>query len=158
MNYSKLIDKLDMQKSWFEEHFSSNQTETGWNSSEIINHFISIEIIGINSFKEYSNKSKKIGLKESFNSFLLNSALRLPLKFPAPKRVSSMNSDTSKDELFQNWIKTRTDLIEIINSYPSEKRKHSFFNHPKAGLISLSNYLKFLYLHHNHHKNQFLKK
>ena len=156
MKYSTLINKLDSQKNWFEEHFSSDQSETGWNSSEIINHFISIEEAGITNFTTFSEKSKKLGLKESLNSFALNTALRLPVKYAAPNRVSNLKSDSSKVELFIHWNSVRIQFEEIINSYSSEKKNYSFFNHPKTGLMNLSNYLKFIYLHHNHHKNQFL--
>ena len=147
-----------MQKDWFEEHFSSNQIKHSWNSTEIINHFISIEAAGINNFNSFSYKSKKLGLKESMNSFVLNSALRLPLKYSAPKRVSMLKSDTPKDELIVKWNNVRNELTEIIQYYPSEKKVYSFFNHPKFGLMNLANYIKFLYLHHDHHKNQFLQK
>ena len=153
--YISLYKKLESQRVWFEKHFKPNNPIHQWTSTQVIHHFISIEKAGLFNFHSNKDKTHPLGFRETFNSLILNTALKLPFSFKAPQKVSNPEN-TNINTLFDEWKSIRDELESVILDYPSHKHCYSFFKHPKTGLMTLNQYLKFLYFHHNHHKRQFL--
>ena len=90
-------------------------------------------------------------------SLILKIVLILPLKFKAPKVVSTPPENIDYSELISTWENNRVALWEMISTLPEETARKNIYNHPAAGRFNLSQMLTFFQDHFDHHQKQVLR-
>src|SRR5690606_13348970 len=100
-------------------------------------------------------KPAKLGTK--IRAMLLSIALKLPIKFKAPKVLGEMPARIDVPKVLETWQKTREKLKDILESFPEETLPQEIFFHPRAGKLTVRQTLSFLLDHHRHHQDQLKK-
>jgi len=97
----------------------------------------------------------KSGFKESFKSAMLKVALRLPVKYKAPKSIShDILAEIEWEKFLANWSKTREELYQFLEQMPEKAIPLNIFRHPRIGLININQTLQFYQEHFDHHLPQ----
>lgn len=128
-----------------------------WCMLQVAQHILASENGTFRFFKKYP--PVKTGFTDQISgavrSIALNIALKLPLKFKAPK-APELNPETALpwEETETAWVATRTELYNYFNSFEADKAAHIVFKHPLAGKFNVSQTLDFLLEHINHHLAQ----
>lgn len=128
-----------------------------WSVLEIIEHLILVEEVslrGIQKRLEEKSAIKPAGLSTWFRSFLLNTGLRINVKYKAPsKRVHPENPQSLVD-LNQRWEKSNNVLTQFISGFSDSDLNLPVYRHPRGGDITLTYGLEFFLEHLNHHLQQ----
>lgn len=125
-----------------------------WCMLQVAQHVMASEAGTLRFFKKYP--PIKTGLAGQISGFIrslaLTVALKLPLKFKAPK-VPDLNPQTAIpwDQTEPEWVTIRAELDNYFNSFPPEKSGYIVFKHPVGGKFNISQTLDFLLEHINHH-------
>ncbi|MBC3538132.1 DinB family protein [Rufibacter sediminis] len=128
-----------------------------WSGAQLLYHLAKVDemvVLGLEKRLASSKplKSRKLGTR--VRSFLLNLFLRLPIKFKAPAAVREVPEQVVIAEVIQNWKQTRHRLQAILSSFPEDQLQKEVFFHPRSGMITLPQTLRFIYEHHEHHRRQ----
>lgn len=130
-----------------------------WSVNQILYH------LQLSEYASYNYVTKKIkadhltrnGIKSKMASLILKIALILPLKFKAPKVVSTPPENIDFNELSNTWEKNRMALWDLISTLPEETAHMNIYNHPAAGRFNLAQMLTFFQDHFDHHEKQVLR-
>jgi|YNPMSStandDraft_2_1061718.scaffolds.fasta_scaffold02651_4 hypothetical protein len=150
-NIHKLADNLD------HEILKKKPSENEWSILEICNHLMVIEQLSIGYIRhkiENVDKAKPAPFKHRLFTLILKIALKLPLKFKAPKNVSQIPVPKSFTDLMMIWDMTRKELWKVIEKIPDGAYHKAFFKHPLAGYMTISDMLDFFILHQKRHMKQ----
>ena len=130
--------------------------EKGWSMMQAMRHIQIAEAASIG----YINKKKLAGesLKRSSLGpkamlIIVDLAFRSGLKFKAPF-VLRNPIDSSLEELKNDWDKTREELNSIISEYPDEWESKAVYRHPTAGMLNITDAVRFFNVHQNQHSRQ----
>lgn len=80
--------------------------------------------------------------------------LKLPLKFKAPKIVSSVPENISLDSLKSDYDKNTVSFKQLLQNFPNELMGKLIFKHPIVGLLTIEQTVGFLAEHYLHHERQ----
>lgn len=147
--YLKILDQYVPDQLVFSEG------EGKWSILQLIDHLIKVESQTLQFMVnfDFSRKDEKLGLKTSFNAFLLQLALKSPIKFKVPANVL-LPQQKSKTSLLHEWKVLRGNFEDYLESFPTKKRDNFIFFHPRSGKLNIIQTLKFLNEHLAHHRAQ----
>jgi len=162
-----LFDSLETQRKELLDrvkHLTSEQlnahTEGKWSIAQILSHLIASEQLSVN----YLNKKMQgikdapaTGFKETLTMMLLVISQRLPLKFKAPK-VLAENTITyeTSEQITEEWEKVRKELKQILTRFNDDQLKRKVYKHPIAGMLNITQALRFFREHIYHHTPQII--
>ncbi len=132
--------------------------EKEWSLLQVINHLIYAET---NTVK-YLNKKiqgldsvKKSNLLAKLRLFILKLALRLPVKYKAPKAALPVQEEVYiLENLITQWDEIRNQFKKILDGFDSKTSQKLLFKHPIAGRFDISQTLNFIAEHIEHHQPQ----
>jgi len=130
-----------------------------WSVNQILYHLQLSEYLSYNyvTKKIKSNQLAKNGYKSKIAFLILKITLILPLKFKAPKFVSTFPENIDFTDLSNTWEKNRHALWELISTLPEETARRNIYRHPGAGRFNLSQMLTFFQDHFDRHQKQVLR-
>ncbi|HNM32084.1 MAG TPA: DinB family protein [Chitinophagales bacterium] len=132
-------------------------TDGGWSAAQVLYHCGMAERETINNIvknlQAHPTKIKE-NLRSKINGSLLMVFLRLPLKFKAPKIVSTVPENISFDSLKNDYDKSTDDFKKLLQDFPNELRDKLIFKHPIVGLLTIEQTVGFLAEHYLHHEKQ----
>ena len=130
--------------------------EKGWSMMQALRHIQVSEAASVG----YINKKKQAGESLRPSRFrpkamltIIDLAFRSGLKFKAPSVLSSPE-DSCLDELKKDWNNTREELIRLIAEYPDEWESKAVYRHPVAGMLNITDAVRFFNVHQNQHSRQ----
>ncbi len=132
-------------------------SENEWSVLEICNHLMVIEQLSIGYIRnkiEKADQAKPVNFKSKIKTILLKIALKLPLKFKAPKTVTQIPAPKTFSDLNMIWDMTRKELWKVIEKVPEGSYHKAFFKHPITGYMTIEDMLDFFILHTKHHIKQ----
>lgn len=140
-------------------HEKLNQQLRGkWSINQIIAHLIAAERLSVSYLHKKlrgANEAKDTGLFDDLKMALLIVSQRLPLKFKAPQLVvNHTTGETDLSRLTEEWIKTRGDLKNVLETFDEHHLKRKIYRHVVAGMLNIQQALQFLYEHVRHHTPQ----
>lgn len=153
-NYLLLFEELT------EEKLNQAPEPGKWSMLEVVAHILSSESRSLGYLKKKMlgiNEVKKARLKSSLGSGLLKVALRLPLKYKAPKVLDNPNGPYKPDEMIKEWEQVRVELKELLTKISDEHINKQIFKHPSAGKMNIVQAMGFLNLHLKRHLAQVRK-
>jgi hypothetical protein len=148
----KKLDKLDGSK-------MNNQPDPkSWSVVQVMDHLTLAERNSLLYMKKklsVTNEFRKSNFKTTFRMFLLKSALKLPIKWRAPKIVADAKNEKTYDEAKAAWTEVRNGIAEFLENFPAEHLDSELFKHPSAGKFTVVQALNFMHTHFEHHLKQF---
>lgn len=168
MKHTKLnteFDKLEKQrKNLFEKLkkydnkvLNQKPSESQWSVMEVINHLIVAEDFSSKYLQKKTQdtaSAAKVGLKETFRSFLLNTYLGSSKKFKSPTVALPPGTYTTLSDAHSSWDRVRGDIQSIWTKLPEDLLDRNWFKHPVAGKLSLGQMLSFMEAHVHRHEKQ----
>jgi hypothetical protein len=158
-NKEKLIKSLrfyeEFLKTVNEEAFSTTPSTGGWSYSEVYSHIFGANLMSAIAIEKCLNKTAEIKMSKP------NWKVRLILfigKFPpgkikAPAQVLAGVKKITKEEASNQLIKLYKKMDEL---YPEIKKAdtHYKFKHPRLGYLDAKAWLRFIFIHTQHHQKQ----
>lgn len=128
-----------------------------WSPVQILHHLMDAESGTLNYIrKKIANPDQleQSGIREKMNAFLLSVFLRAPLKWKAPKVVSTVPEHDTLTNTLRRYNEVRENWKQLIDSMPEDQMKKKIFRHPVAGRMNLYDTLNFIDLHARRHFRQ----
>jgi uncharacterized damage-inducible protein DinB len=129
-----------------------------WSIAQVLSHIIASEQLSVRYInKKYLgiNESPNTGLREDIKMIVLIISQRLPFKFKAPNVVvEKTTAYQSAEELKQVWDKTREEMKEMLKHFKEEDLKRRIYKHPIAGMLNITQAVRFFLEHIIHHTPQ----
>ena len=95
------------------------------------------------------------GIKAFISSIVLKRALRSRKnKFRVPKVLSDISEKPDYGKLKGSYLATRKDMRQLVSKIGSRNSKKAYFNHPRAGRLTIGQTLGFLKDHFDRHFDQ----
>jgi hypothetical protein len=143
------------------DHDKLNATPPGggWSPLQVMQHLIVSETLSLKYVKKklsFQPTLKPIGMSVIWRTFLLKNYLKTPIKFKAPKMVSSevLSEVLDFQELATQWRSDRKELKEYLAGLPSELDNKAIYKHPVAGRLGLDGMVTFFDIHFDRHRKQ----
>jgi hypothetical protein len=97
----------------------------------------------------------RAGVKAFFRSFILNAAMRLPLKLKVPNAIQvQLEEQYAFETLVADWKAVREQIGEFLQGIDETNAKKEIFRHPVVGRMSIVQGLQFMKEHVARHKRQ----
>lgn len=139
------------------ERFHAVQTEGSWSLQQVLFHLCDVTAQSLEVMQKQRGKiaaKSDAGLAGKLRSLLVKTLLWLPLKFKAPKQVSTVPNNVSLDQLKERWDVTIAGLNEMSDEFPEGLKDKPIFRHPAAGWFTFEQTLGFILDHNLHHQRQ----
>lgn len=128
-----------------------------WNLLQVLRHLVTAEQQSwkyVQRKLDIHEKMIPVGFSSTLRSLILKIALKLPLKFKAPK-ISQIQEDAPDYKTMKSeWETVRRELEQIITSADDELLSKALYKHPRAGLLNIPQMLDFIHVHIKHHQKQ----
>jgi hypothetical protein len=159
------FDKIENQRTSLLERLKSSDdrvlnqkpSESQWSVIEVINHLVMAERFSYQYLqKKTQDKSSahKVGIRETFRSFLLNRYLYSSKKFRSPEVALPSADYMTMDDASESWHVIRKNIRTIWVEMPSDLLDRNWFKHPVAGRLSLRQMISFMEAHVSRHEKQ----
>lgn len=145
------LDKLDASK------MNKQPDANSWSVVQVMDHLTLAErnsLLYMTKKLSVTNQFDKANFKTSVRLFLLKSALKLPVKWKAPKIVADAHNDKNYAEAKAAWIEVRNGIAAFLEKFPEEHLESELFKHPTAGKFTVVQALNFMHTHFGHHLPQ----
>lgn len=155
--FNELERQTDIFLNIITEHSETQQrhrpSEYEWGMLDVVEHLATSEK-GINTFfQKYKpeNTTRKMKLKNHVATAVMQTALYLPTKFPAPAVLKPPQGNITLNEWKTFWTRERAIFKEMLERFPEEKMPYSVFKHPRSGPMNMKNVIEFMKNHVIHH-------
>ncbi len=125
-----------------------------WSILQVVNHLLYAET---NVVKYMLKKIQgiatveKAGVQAKFRSLLLNTFLKSPLKFKAPKAAMPVQGEVYIFEnLRKQWNETRAEFAKILDQLNPADAEKLLFKHPISGKFNIYQTMSFMQEHIAH--------
>lgn len=128
-----------------------------WNLLQVMSHLVTAEkqsLIYIKRKLAQHESVDKTGMGAAFRHLILRIALRLPIKFKAPKIADVSEDYPDYETMKQEWNEVRAEFEEIIENSDDAVLAKALYRHPRAGLLNIKQALEFIGIHVSHHQKQ----
>ncbi|GIV33890.1 MAG: hypothetical protein KatS3mg031_1425 [Chitinophagales bacterium] len=129
-----------------------------WSMLQVLNHLIYAEANTVKYLDKKIlavNSIPKSGAGSRIRLFILNSALRSPFRFKAPKAALPHQEEVY---IFENlraeWDQVRQQMHAFLNHLDAASARKLIFRHPIAGRFNIHQTLSFIEEHIRHHEKQ----
>lgn len=154
------LDALEEQlKGYSHEQLNWSPNEETWSVTQIMNHLYLAEGYSLKYLQKkmsYNPTFKKTSLSARWRILLLKVYLDLPIKFPAPKGVSTeyLPKESDAQEVLAKWREQRNEIAEFLAQQPEDLYTREVYKHPFAGRLPFSGMVLFYERHYNRHLRQ----
>ncbi|WP_181306588.1 DinB family protein [Rufibacter sp. XAAS-G3-1] len=128
-----------------------------WSAAQVLYHLAQVDkqVVAALEKRVASGKPlRPLRWSTRFRSVLLNLALKLPIRFKAPAAVRDVPDQVQVAQVITQWQETRARLHAFLASFPEGQLNREVFFHPRSGMITLPQTLRFLLEHTHHHRRQ----
>lgn len=129
-----------------------------WSILQVVNHLLYAET---NIVKYMLKKMQgiatveKAGVQAKVRSIVLNTFLKSPLKFKAPKAAMPKQDEVYIFEnLSKQWSEVRAEFGKILDQLNPADAEKLLFKHPISGKFNIYQTMSFMREHIEHHKKQ----
>ena len=146
------------------KHYTDDQLNTApspdvWSPMQVLNHLLKSEMGSLAYVRKklsYDPVLRQAGLITSLRSWFLWAFLNSPLKFNAPKGVSTqyLPEYSGLEEVTENWKAHRAELRSYLQSLDAGRLTEEVYKHPIAGRLSLRQMIRFFKQHLHRHTQQ----
>jgi hypothetical protein len=113
-----------------------------------INNYLRKKILGADAVG-------KAGVRAFFRSYILNAAMRFPMKYKVPPAIQvQLEEQYSYETLAVNWKQLRKEISDFLQGINEVNSKKEIFRHPVVGRMSIVQGLQFMKEHVARHMRQ----
>ncbi|MHA6247660.1 DinB family protein [Pontibacter sp. CAU 1760] len=148
---NRLLDELESLET---ELLKTAPEEGKWSIMQHLGHLVLVDkyTLGYVQRKlEQPEKLRDVQISGIFKSALLKLALLSGRKYKAPSVVATMPDYDSLVGLRQQWDDLRFTMEDVLSAIPEDLLHKALFKHPRTGYMNISQTLKFLQAHFDHH-------
>jgi len=160
-----LFDRLEAQRGRIIKRYSRLPPEQlqykpapdEWNLLQVMRHLITAEQQSVRIIQRNLQRHEKFirtGWGAAMRHAILKIALRLPLKFKAPKIAEVKEESPDFEQMKQDWETVRKELLNILTESDSSTLSKALYKHPRAGNLNIRQALEFMADHISHHQKQ----
>jgi len=145
------LDKLDASK------MNQQPDANSWSVVQVMDHLTLAErnsLLYMTKKLSFNVEMKKADFKTTLRLFILKTALKLPLKWKAPKIVADARNEKNYAEAKAAWSEVRNGIAAFLEKFPPEHLQSELFKHPSAGKFTVVQALNFMRTHFEHHLKQ----
>lgn len=130
-------------------------SDGGWSVAQVITHLALVEEGAVAYLRKKLEVSKHgpVDIWSRLRLFVLNTGIRLPVKYKAPGVVGVVPA-TSYSEARERWVRAREDVRTAYAALMPELLGHDLFKHPLLGRFTPVQALSFLRAHARRHHGQ----
>ena len=155
----KLVDLFEDLKDYTDSTLDLSPKEGAWSVLEIMQHLMLAERTSLNYIQHRIKEEPvfdKAGVGASLRSFVLKSAMSIPLKYKAPFATGkdAFMSNPTFWEVAKEWRTDRTTLKDFLTNLPAEFYDKAIYKHPRVGHVSLNGMITFHDKHFDRHLKQ----
>jgi len=155
----KLVDLFEDLKDYTDSTLNLSPKEGAWSVLEIMQHLMLAERASLNYIQHKLAEEpvfERAGVGASLRSFMLKSALSMPIKYKAPFTIGkdAFMSNPTFWEVAKEWRTDRTTLKDFLISLPNEFFDKAIYKHPRVGHVSLNGMITFHDKHFDRHLKQ----
>ncbi|CAN5363111.1 hypothetical protein BH09BAC1_BH09BAC1_10040 [soil metagenome] len=129
-----------------------------WSLLEVFVHLMTAERNGLTYMTKKVqgiDELEKGGITSDLRLALLNSFLRLPVKYEAPAAAQFQPREYYDfKEIEAEWDQLRKEWHEFLDEFDKDSAEKLLFKHPIMGRFNLEQTLRFIYEHVDHHVAQ----
>ena len=133
------------------------RADGGWSALQVLHHVITAEAGTLRyiSKKMLAGTSlPRAGLVSRLRLVALQLGNASPLRFRAPGVTADVPAEVDPEELRVRWDEVRAQWKQLLDGFPDELLDRVVFRHTMVGLMGLSDTLRFLQSHLDHHARQ----
>ena len=146
------IEKLSHEQ----QNFKVSQDS--WSIFQVIAHLITAETNTLKYMKKKIlgiDQVPKAGIVASLRAQTLNTFLKLPIKYKAPKAaLPEFENVYFFENTKKEWDNLREQFITLLNQFDVKNSNKLIFKHPVAGRLNIHQALNFMEEHIIHHEKQ----
>jgi hypothetical protein len=134
--------------------------EGKWSVTQVMYHLNSAESLSVKYVSKKrlaSPQLKRTGIEAQLRLLLARISFYVPFKYRAPKLLGEMPEHVSYVEIKNAWLKTRSELSELLHSLKEEELNKPIFRQPFFGRWNIFQMLGFMQTHFNRHRRQINK-
>ncbi|SMD32110.1 DinB superfamily protein [Reichenbachiella faecimaris] len=149
-----LEERLDLMDA---ELFVIPEANKKWSINQVLSHLSNSEFGTVRYIKKKMLGLDTVGKRDfasKVRSKLLKWLLDSPVRFKMPKQLPEPSNEYSFEKLKSQFEKNRSEIKDLIETFPEESLDKLIFKHPFAGRFSLLQAITFLEDHYNHHVKQ----
>jgi hypothetical protein len=141
-----------------EEAFLQNPEEGVWSYSEVYSHILGANYMSLIALEKCLNKTADIKTrKPDWRVRLILFLGRFPPgKIKAPVNIAAAVKKISKEEASNLIIKFKKKLDSLLVGFKKFDPKYKA-KHPRLGYLDAKSWLRFIYIHTNHHEKQLVR-
>jgi hypothetical protein len=128
-----------------------------WSIVQVCHHLILSEELSLqylNKKLQYNSPIAQAGIWAFLRSSFINYALRFPIRYRAPKRVSEFPETLEWIDLKSRWVTVRIGMRERLEKIPEEYLDKLVYKHPSIGRLTIDQMLTFFKNHIFRHEKQ----
>ncbi len=156
-NYISKWEQLKELLSYADDGLINKSVDGKWSIGQICYHLYISESGTLQYIQKRIKEgkvSKTTGFNNFFNNTLLAVALKMPLKYKAPKSVSEVPQSVDIKDLLHAWDEQNHSFRETIRNMPKSYADKEIFKHPVAGKFNIDQTVNFIIEHFEHHLPQ----
>lgn len=156
------LDDLFRQLEPYSDEQLNRQPEPGvWSPLMVVKHLMLAEGYSQQYVRKklgFTTDLPRAGMMSRLRSLTLEFYFGSPFKWNAPKGVddSVLQGTYQFEQLKKEWREQRTQLQELLESFPPERYGQEIYKHPFVGRLSPTGMLRFFQGHFNRHRKQIL--
>lgn len=113
-----------------------------------INKYLRKKIQGVNA-------TPKAGILSALRSFVLNAAMRLPLRYQVPDAIKvDLEEQYVYETLATDWRAIRKEIRDFLEMIDEPVSRRELFRHPSVGRMTIEQGLTFMQVHLERHTHQ----
>ncbi len=139
-----------------DEQLNRKPADDEWSAIQVICHLVRAESLSLRYIrKKMQGDNHGVGgFGGRLRSGALSLLLKLPFRYKAPARSAELPEYAELEATRREWEEGRADWKELIDSFPPELADRAIFRHPVAGMMTISQALRFMVDHITRHRGQ----
>lgn len=154
----QLDELLQMVKPLSSKQQNFKPDANSWSMLQVFRHMMQSE----GQINKYLRKkilgaetTGKAGIGAFFRSIILNTAMRLPIKFKVPDAIKvNLDENYDYEKLSTEWKSLRKEIRAFLEDINEETARKEIFRHPVMGRMSILQGLAFMQVHLERHTQQ----
>lgn len=131
-------------------------TPGAWCALEVLDHLIRVEESTLQTVREHLPNGISISLRDRAGGLFITSVMLSPMRVKVPPSASMVMPAATKDlsACAASWTEVREKMANLLGSLQPAQGRIGLFRHPVSGWMTMTDTLRFLSAHLQHHRYQ----
>lgn len=127
-----------------------------WSALDVLDHLVKVEQSSLRTVRRHLPQGASISFRDRMGAWFINSIMLSPMRVKVPASASMVLPAAATDlaAIAASWSEVRMQLSDLLGSLQPEQFRIGVFRHPLSGWMTITDTLRFLSTHLQHHKYQ----